>query len=380
MIDASGCGEIPRCARDDRTGGGRECAAGDVRGGEASCQASRRHLRMPVLDQPARDRDRWRQQQAIRRRRATQRGIDLGEGEPARVLEFVADLWRVRFGVGDEAQHQRRGKRPRLRREIAAAAHAHAAFLEHFAGDGLFQRFARLDESGQRRIAVRRPAGVATQQQAFAIADRDDHRRIGARVVFEPALQAMAEPAGAQEFQCAAADAAMAMARLPVQQRARLREGGRLECRPTGRGALRRSTRSAEPACATASARTANQASSPRRPRNRADAARVIAIRASGDRRLRGEQAVFAVGSGAAFGIEHHDHAPRGQSAASAAASSRRARRDRARLDEGERRCACRGVDVMRRSRGDPVAVGHRGRGRPHWYTAMRESREERRR
>src|SRR3546814_4436146 len=102
--------------------------------------------------------------------------------------------------------HQRRRERPRLRGEVAAAKDAHAAFLQHLALDGLLQRFARLDEAGQGGVAVRRPAGVAAEQQAAAVGDGDDHRRIGARVVFEFAARAPAEPAGAAVFERGAAD------------------------------------------------------------------------------------------------------------------------------------------------------------------------------
>src|SRR3546814_5871218 len=96
----------------------------------------------------------------------------------------LAYLRLVRPGLGEEAEHQRRRERPWLRREVAAAKDAHAAFLQHLALDGLLQRFARLDEAGQGGVAVRRPAGVPAEQQAAAVGDGDDHRRIGARVVF----------------------------------------------------------------------------------------------------------------------------------------------------------------------------------------------------
>src|SRR3546814_4284998 len=111
--------------------------------------------------------------------------------------------------------HQRRRERPRLRGEVAAAKDAHAAFLQHLALDGLLQRLARLDEAGQGGIAVRRPAGVAAEQQAAAVGDGHDHRRVAARVVLQFAARAPAEPAGAAVFERGAADAAVAMPRLP---------------------------------------------------------------------------------------------------------------------------------------------------------------------
>src|SRR3546814_16887783 len=68
--------------------------------------------------------------------------------------DLLADPGLVRPGLGEEAEHQRRRERPRLRGEVAAAKDAHAAFLEHLAFDGLLQRLARLDEarSEERRV------------------------------------------------------------------------------------------------------------------------------------------------------------------------------------------------------------------------------------
>src|SRR3546814_19098189 len=106
-----------------------------------------------VLDQPARDRDLRRQQQAALGRGAARRGVDFVEGEPARVLELVAYLRLVRPGIREEAAHPRRRERPWLRRAIAAAKDAHAAFLQQLALDGLLQPFARPAQAG--------PGGVA---------------------------------------------------------------------------------------------------------------------------------------------------------------------------------------------------------------------------
>ena len=72
---------------------------------------------------------------------------DLLTREPASVLEFVADAGYVGLGLGHETEHQRTGKRPGLRGQVARAAYAHARFLQHFARDCLFQRFARFDET-----------------------------------------------------------------------------------------------------------------------------------------------------------------------------------------------------------------------------------------
>src|SRR3546814_16368632 len=79
--------------------------------------------------------------------------------------DLLADPGLVRPGLGEEAEHQRRRERPRLRGEVAAAKDVHAAFLQHLALDGLLQRLARLDEAGQGGIAVRRPAGVRSEER-----------------------------------------------------------------------------------------------------------------------------------------------------------------------------------------------------------------------
>src|SRR3546814_1748620 len=93
-----------------------------------------------------------------------------------RISDWSSDVCSsdLRPGLGEEAEHQRRRERPRLRGEVAAAKDAHAAFLEHLAFDGLLQRLARLDEAGQGGIAMRRPAGVAAEQQAAAVGDRSE--------------------------------------------------------------------------------------------------------------------------------------------------------------------------------------------------------------
>src|SRR5690606_34092506 len=139
-----------------------------------------------------------------------------------RVFQLIIDPWLVGLGAGDETEHQLARERPRLRTEVTTAAHAHAGFLQHFAGDGLLQRFTRFDKAGQHRVTLRRPAALAAQQDARAIGDRHDDCRVGARIVFDPAIIAAAQPAAAREPEGTAAYPAMTMPTAPVLQRAGL--------------------------------------------------------------------------------------------------------------------------------------------------------------
>ncbi|MEE9603330.1 MAG: hypothetical protein V3V75_08505, partial [Thermoguttaceae bacterium] len=78
----------------------------------------------------------------------TVRRADFGAGEPAGILEFViADSDLVAGGVGGEADHERRGERPRLRGVVAHLAHVDAGLFLDLAAHRLFQALARLDES-----------------------------------------------------------------------------------------------------------------------------------------------------------------------------------------------------------------------------------------
>src|SRR6185503_14033719 len=79
--------------------------------------------------------------------------------EPARGQDLVSvdgDVFRL--GFGEAADHQAERKRPRLRREIAHAVHAHAHLLEHFAPHRFLDRLARLDEARERGIVPAREA------------------------------------------------------------------------------------------------------------------------------------------------------------------------------------------------------------------------------
>ncbi len=70
-------------------------------------------------------------------------------------------------------------------------------FFQHFSGHCVFQAFAGLDESGDRRIAAGRPAGLAAEQAAVAVSHQNDDGRVDAWEGEVPALHAAEHVAGA---------------------------------------------------------------------------------------------------------------------------------------------------------------------------------------
>ncbi|KAK0359745.1 hypothetical protein LTR94_030086, partial [Friedmanniomyces endolithicus] len=100
---------------------------------------------------------------------------------------------------------------------------ADAGFLEQFARDRFLDRLARFDEAGQRRIAAGRPGMLATEQDAPAIFGQHDDDGVGAGEMFGSAgvCIAFARPAGLDRAGGRAADRAMAMPGMPVDQTAR---------------------------------------------------------------------------------------------------------------------------------------------------------------
>lgn len=232
--------------------------------------------------------------------------MDLGGGEPARLLQLVADDRLDRRALGVETDHQRGRERPGLRSGVTGREHRHARLFHHLARDRLFERFTRLDETGQHRPAARRPAGLPAQQQPRPVADRHDHGRVGARVMLEAAGRAARAPAGAHQHELAAAAAAVAVAQLPVQQRTCLRHRRGLQRRPlhgqaaqveaAGQRLVQGFVRQGEPSGVAGQA----QETRGRRPG-------LAEARAGGE--LRGLGA--AVEAGVAFGVDHQ-HAGRG--------------------------------------------------------------------
>ena len=80
-------------------------------------------------------------------------GLMLGAAEPARILELgLVDDDVLVERLADQPDHQARGKRPRLARDIGDGADSDAGFLLHFPAGRLLDRLAGLHEAGQRRI------------------------------------------------------------------------------------------------------------------------------------------------------------------------------------------------------------------------------------
>ena len=196
-------------------------SAGSVRVGSA---------RQPALDQPAGDREARRQEELLTGEVAgvaapavgVERGRrgDLRPAEPAHVLEL--GVARARLPAHPrrlEAEHQRGGERPRLRRDVARRADPHARLLGHLADHRLLQRLARLDEPGQGRVAARRPVRAAAEQHPVAVGDEHDDHGVGARVMLRAAARAHAHEPGLADVGRMPAGGAEAVAPVPVQQR-----------------------------------------------------------------------------------------------------------------------------------------------------------------
>src|SRR5690606_32795520 len=173
---------------------------------------------IPVLDQGAGNGQRRRHDRPATGVLAPGQGLaDFLAAEPARILQLAVGARQVGLAFGDVAKHQRAGERPGLGCQVLAAAHPHPGFLVDLAHHRLLRRLAGLDEAGQHRPAARDPAGLAAQQQALAVADGDDHRRVDARIVVGAAARAMADEATTLEPEAFAANAAMPAAGTPVR-------------------------------------------------------------------------------------------------------------------------------------------------------------------
>ena len=157
------------------------------------------------------------------------------EREPARVFEFVVRTCVAGRSVRVESDHQRPGKRPRLRGPIAGTRHTHAGLLQHLARHGLLEGFTRLHETRDQGPAPRRPRRLAPQQEPRTIADGGDDGDIGAGVMLARALRATAHPAGPFKHHRAATETAEPRARLP-----RLQGTCTRECRSGSRRPVRR--------------------------------------------------------------------------------------------------------------------------------------------
>src|SRR5262245_42433856 len=150
---------------------------------------------------------------------AQQHGCDLLAVEPARIFKLQAiddNLARARFGVA--ADHQRGGKRPWLRCEIAHASANDAGFLARFPPHGIFNRLPRLDEAGETRPHAGLKAMRAAEHATLAGDREHDHDRIRAGEMLRPARGTIAPPAAFDQIGCGPASRAKAMPRMPVEQ------------------------------------------------------------------------------------------------------------------------------------------------------------------
>src|SRR4029453_18858325 len=122
-------------------------------------------------------------------------GRELVAVEPARVLQlFLVDRDLAAGIAGDEADHELAREGPVLAPDVLDVGDVDAALLLHLTGDGALERLAVVDEAGDQRVAPRRPARLAGQEDARPVADQRDHGRVEVRVVLVPAARALLAP------------------------------------------------------------------------------------------------------------------------------------------------------------------------------------------
>src|SRR5205085_7570181 len=128
--------------------------------------AVRRTRSEPGVDQPARD-GQGRRQAHVAAAPGARR--ELLAREPAGVVELAVARRRLAARVvGEEAEHERRWERPRLRGEVAGRARLDAGLLAHLAQHRLLEALAGFDEAGESAVAPRRPGGLAAEQHLVA--------------------------------------------------------------------------------------------------------------------------------------------------------------------------------------------------------------------
>src|SRR3954452_25600974 len=106
--------------------------------------------------------------------------------EPAEVDQLDAVRHRLDSvrGVdgGAEADHDRRGERPRLRADVERVNDGESRLLLDLAHHGSLERLARLDEAGEDRVPLTTPQRVGPEQQpVLLVGHADDDRGVGAR-------------------------------------------------------------------------------------------------------------------------------------------------------------------------------------------------------
>src|SRR5687767_3639286 len=163
----------------NRTMAMRPIVASACRPDRAGDERFARRRAVPAVDQEIRDRELRRDDELTARDELAH----LGGAEPSRVGELATDRDRLARGFRLEAEHQRGGERPGLRRDVARARDRDAGFLAHFAHDRLLERLPRLDEARERRVALLGPRGLPAEQTALAVRDERDDRGVGPREV-----------------------------------------------------------------------------------------------------------------------------------------------------------------------------------------------------
>src|SRR5271168_2629889 len=143
--------------------------------------------------------------------------------EPSHFGELVlVGLDGAAFGFGEASDHQRRRKRPRLRRVVSYLADFYRRFFHQLASHGFLDRFAGLDEAGERGEHAGRKLFAASDQAGFALGREHDDDGIDARKMFGVALGAEAAIAGVHHFRGLAASRTEAVALMPIDHRLRL--------------------------------------------------------------------------------------------------------------------------------------------------------------
>mmetsp|Transcript_10501 Transcript_10501/g.32117 ORF Transcript_10501/g.32117 Transcript_10501/m.32117 type:complete len:304 (-) Transcript_10501:56-967(-) len=116
------------------------------------------------------NRHRWRQSLSLC---AVDHGMYLLDCKPSCGLKFLfVDANRGGLGLGQETQHQRVRKGPRLGRVIAAGPDSDACLLENLPPDGILTALSVLHEAGQSAVHPRGPLRLSRQQTAVP---RHDH-------------------------------------------------------------------------------------------------------------------------------------------------------------------------------------------------------------
>src|SRR5215510_8893708 len=103
-----------------------------------------------------------------------------------------------------------------------------AGLLPHFASHRRFERLAWLDESREARESGAWSLTVAPEQRTLAADHEHDHDGIRARKVRRATIGTAPDPAGRDHSTGRATLRAETMPRVPIQERARLGEDGRL--------------------------------------------------------------------------------------------------------------------------------------------------------